>query len=744
MRPLLSILLSSAAFCALSSVSFAQETQKPAEQAPKEELKPVEETTTVTVTGTKTRSSIDRQTYDVRSDVSTQTGTAADALNKVPSVAVDNDGNVTLRGNSNVQVMVDGKPSAMMQGGNRAATIQSMSGADIESVEVISNPSAQFGSEGGGGIINIVMRKNRKPGASGALIVTAGSGGRYNSTFSGNYNTPKWQFAGGISQRHDGRDATIELDRERFDATGASLGRSVSDGTGRGTRDSLSANLSVDYNLNATDTVGIQFAASDLDFGQFSTENFKTWDGAGTQTEAYMRDFESHNLRTDTQTRLTFNRRVLDTGESLKLDFRVADSDEDFDRRFTSTYSLGGPSPVMTTLFNSHNTTHQVVFSGDYNRNVGTGQIALGFELNDQDYVFDNRYFTVSPTGTALPNVTLSNVYELGLRERAAYVTYQRPLNEKWAIMGGLRVEDTEVDSYLANTNATIENHYTYLYPSLHTVYTLSDTSKLKFSYSKRSRKPTSGDLNPFIIYRDSLNLYQGNALLEPERTDSFEAGFEYQNQGFNYAVRGYYRKTENVITDYSYFTSPNVLLTTRRNGGDSKAGGVEFNIAGKILPSVNVSVNGNANYVELVSDSISGPITQDGVVVSGRANIDWTVRPGSRLQFMVMSSGKQLTGQGYREPFIMTNLSFRQQITPKLAVVATLNDVFETQQMTTVTETDFLRERSERVLGGRIFYIGLNYIFGGDGQKLQEQQGQWPRGPGSGQGGHGGGDRRN
>ena len=130
----------------------------------------------------------------------------------MPSVAVDPDGTVTLRGSSNVQILVDGKPSAMLQGENRGAALQAMGADDIESVEVINNPGAQFGNEGGGGpILNLVMRRNRKPGGFGTVNANAGKDGRYNSAVNGSYNEGAWGFQGGLNVRHDGRDSTAEV-----------------------------------------------------------------------------------------------------------------------------------------------------------------------------------------------------------------------------------------------------------------------------------------------------------------------------------------------------------------------------------------------------------------------------------------------------------------------------------------------------------------------------------------------------
>jgi hypothetical protein len=159
----------------------------------------------VTVVGERQNNRIDRQVYDVKSDVSSSNGSAADALGNVPSVGVDPDGTVSLRGNTNVQILVDGKPSAMLQGEGRGAMLQAMPAEDIDSIEVINNPGAEFGNEGGGGpILNLVMKRSRRPGGQGVANANYGTAGRYNAQVGGGYNSGRWGMQGGVNVRHNG------------------------------------------------------------------------------------------------------------------------------------------------------------------------------------------------------------------------------------------------------------------------------------------------------------------------------------------------------------------------------------------------------------------------------------------------------------------------------------------------------------------------------------------------------------
>ncbi|MEG1329743.1 MAG: TonB-dependent receptor plug domain-containing protein, partial [Janthinobacterium sp.] len=236
----------------------------------------------VSVTAERPTGRIDRQVYDVKSDVGSSNGTAADALNNVPSVAVDPDGSVSLRGSSNVQILIDGKPSAMLQGDARGATLNAMAADDIESVEVINNPGAQFGNEAGGGpILNLVMRRNRKPGGFATVNANAGIAGRYNSSVSGSYNEGPWGYQGGINVRHDGRNSVAEVSRERLERGTGAFAPSSQQSTSNGLNDSLGLHGTVNYNVNANDTLAASVSYNGRSNDQRSLDRYINGDSTG-------------------------------------------------------------------------------------------------------------------------------------------------------------------------------------------------------------------------------------------------------------------------------------------------------------------------------------------------------------------------------------------------------------------------------------------------------------------------------
>jgi outer membrane receptor protein involved in Fe transport len=715
--------------------AMAQEAPAAADSA----AKPDDAPTTVTVEGKKAQNKIDRQVYDNTKDIDSQTGTAADALNKVPSVNVDPTGNVTLRGNSSVQVYVDGKPSVMMQGDNRAGALQSMSSGDIDSIEVMTNPGAQFSSEGSGGIINLVMRKNRKPGTSGAINANVGDG-RYNASLNGARNTGKYTLSGGLNIRHDDRPSRSGSVMSRLDADGNTTSSTEQSGQSEGQNDNVSANAGIDYNLGENDSIGSQIAWSRREMDNDNQETYANYDAAGVYQGGYNRTSHNTGPRDDFSFDLNWNHTGKLAGESLKTDLRFGRSTGNTATEAVNTNS-NGSTDTETRI--SQSDFHNAVFSVDYVRPFGEAQMTTGIQITQ-----DNNSFSNFATGKNA--AALTNDFAYGQTLSAAYITWQQPIGEKWTVMGGLRAEALDLDTEnfgapdvpgTPSDDTASHINYTKISPSAFATYTLNDSTKLRFSYSHRLRRPQAQDLNPFVTYRDEQNVSQGNPDLKPEETDSFEAGYEKSAGKISYQIRAYYRKTDNEISDYSYYLpvtdpdAPQVLLTTKRNFGDSQSGGLEGNFDGKLTSKLSLRLNGNLAYTKL--DAASQTRDTEATTLSGRISFDYAATTKDRFQISYFARGKQLTGQGYRAPFGFGNMSYRHQMTPKAALVVTVQDPFRTAKFKTVVDTDTVYSESSRSMQGQAIMVGLSYTLGGaSASKDGDNRWNGRRGSGGGWGG--------
>lgn len=726
----------------------APDTVKPTEAAPPS-------IGTVNVSAERPANRIDRQVYDQKNEVGATNNSAADALGNVPSVTVDPDGTVSLRGSTNVQILIDGKPSAMLQGDNRGAALNAMPAQDIESIEVINNPGAQFGNEGGGGpILNLVMRRNRTPGGTGVASLNKGPSGRTNGSLNGSYQDGKLGFQGGINARRDGRNSFGFAERERIDRNSGVTSASRQESESTGLNDSAGANGGITYNYDDKTTLAAQLGVSRRGNDQHGIDQYRYVDQNRPDLVDYVRTSERSGDSTNSSWGLRLDRKGELPGETLKLDLRVSSQDNINNSAFNNVYDNSGTTtPLANTRSRQRNDAGNSVadFTTDYERPVTDGLVKLGYKVATIQNSFDTSYYdTDTVTGIEAVNRGRTNSFRVDERNLAVYGSYQHRLNERWGVLGGLRVEHTDVDVFQVTNGSSASNSYINYIPSLFFSYKASDTANVRLSYAHRIRRPNGNDLNPFIVYRDEFNVSAGNPNLRPSETDSFELGYETKFGVVDTNLRAYFRKDSDLISERSYFISDTVLLTTRDNAGTNRSGGVEFSLSGKLTPWLNFNTSGNLAQTELRSvDNAGVATTRNATALTLRARASITLSPKDTMQLSVNSQGKTLTAQGYREPQTTANMNYRRTLTPRLNMVINVTDVFDSNKNATRTDTSYLHETTERRFDGRIAYIGLSYRFGGvagnpganrrpPGGRGPGQQGGREGGPGGGQGGEG------
>jgi outer membrane receptor protein involved in Fe transport len=691
----------------------AQAKPKPAEEEP---AAPVPESAVVTVAAERPTNRIDRQVYDLKADVGNTNNSAADALNNVPSVTVDADGAVSLRGNSNVQIMIDGKPSAMLQGDNRGAALNALPSQDIESIEVINNPGAQFGNEGGGGpILNLVMRRSRTPGGVGVVNANAGPSGRVNTSVSGSYHEGLFGFQGGINFRRDGRNSEGEVVRERIEPASGVASHSRVSSAALGLNNSVGLNGGVTWNWTDKTAFGAQFNYARRSNDQRSNDVYR-YDSSDAQPRP---DYLRTTSRVGDSVNASWGARIEHkgsvAGETFKADLRVSSSDNDSDNAFRNLYA-----PALAAQYDRSSRQHNdsgnrvVDFTGDYELPVDQGIVKLGYKAAQISNSFDTSYVDLHPlTGAETLNAGRSNRFEVDESNLALYGSYQRRLDERWGVLGGMRIEHTDLDVHQLTAAIEANNSYTNYIPSMFVSYK-GDDGNVRLSYANRIRRPNGSDLNPFVVYRDEFNVSAGNPKLQPTQSDSLELGYETKIGVVETSVRAYVRKESDVISERSYFISDTVLLTTRDNAGSSRAGGLEFSLSGKLAPWIQLNTSGNYARTEQRNVNNGLAITRDSASLSLRGRVNLTVTPKDQIQFMVNTQGKTLTGQGYREPQTTANLNMRHTFSPQLSLVMNVTDLFNSNKMATTIDTPYLKETNVRRFDGRVFYLGLSYRFGG------------------------------
>ena len=673
----------------------------------------------VKVVGERETRFIDRQVYDVKQDVNASNGSAADALGNVPSVSVDPDGTVSLRGSTNVQILVDGKPSAMLQGENRGGALQAMPSEDIDSIEVINNPGAEFGNEGGGGpILNLVMKRNRRAGGFGVANANLGTAGRYNSALNGAYNSGLWGFQGGIHVRHDGRDSTYENERERIDPVTGATQRSTQSSTSSGLNDSVGLRGQVSYNIGQDDTLEASLMYMKRDNDQQGLDHYRVFDEDGNAASDYSRSTRRNGESSNGTAGLRWDHKGEKLGELFRMDLRVSGSDNDSETNYANTYVVTPPRAADSrNLQDVDNSTRIVDYTGDYERPLDNGAILkVGYKIADTKSEFDTRYYDFDlASGAQSVNARRTNAFEIDERNTALYSSYQWKLSERWGAQLGLRAEHTDMKLDQVTSRIEANNSYLNWVPSAFATYKLADRTNLRFSYAHRIRRPNAGELNPFVVYQDELNEKSGNPWLKPVKTDSFEVGYETKAGALDANVRAYYRNERDTIRSRQIAVSDTVILTTLENGGSTRSGGLEFTLSGKLTPTLSLNTSGNVFLAEQQQIDLAGVESKRSATsVNVRGRLNWQVTPQDQLQLMFNAQGKTLTGYGYREPSATANLSYRRNLTQSLSLVVNATDIFNSQKVETITDSATLQERGIRRYDGRIVFVGLSWRFGG------------------------------
>jgi outer membrane receptor protein involved in Fe transport len=706
--------LASAALAVVASPALAQ--QPPAKPAPPA-AKPAENTVgEVRVEGTAppVRTSIDRRSYSVANDLQATTGSISDALRNVPSVEVDVNGNVSLRGDSNVTILVDGKPSGAFKGEGKGQALQSLGADRIERVEVITNPSAAFNPEGSAGIINLITKKTAGGvGYTGSVRVNVGSAGRQNVSASGSNKIGKVTLSGDLHLRHesqtqDGRDARATLDP----ATGG-FRRSVQATHGTGAVDIVNLRGGLDYDPDPRTRISVELDYRGFDFKVRNPIVFNEVSPSGVLVRSYDRIGPFTQTRPYLELTVSY-RKKWGPDHELFASFSRERVKEDRDRPITVINRLPVPGQTFENL----------VFDGlywgsdgkvDYSQPFGETKLKVGYAYERIDNDYDNRGFRGAMAETATPDASLTNLFLFDQTVHGVYATAERPVGGKFTALAGLRVESTEIDIDQATQAITASNDYVRAYPSLHLRYELSDTQQLSASYSRRIARPQPSDYNPFRIYSDPKNFRQGNPALKPTTTDSFEAGYQFRKQGQIYLATGYYREVHDAVNDVTQDLGDNVFLTTRQNVGQSRSAGLELVANGRFTRKLTYNVSGNAFWSEIDGTGLGfGAGKRDAVTATGRANLNWQLTDKDFLQVNGFLNGKRLTPQGYVQPTGMLNMGYRHKFSDKLSGVITAQDVLSTFQQKTVIDTPALKavQRFEPRIRG--VYLGLTYTFGG------------------------------
>ncbi|NHF59589.1 TonB-dependent receptor [Flavobacteriaceae bacterium TP-CH-4] len=659
----------------------------------------------------RTEFKLDKRVFNVGKDLSSTGASALDVLNNVPSVNVNIEGQISLRGSQGVQILINGKPSVIAsEEGNTLGTIT----ADmIDRVEVITNPSAKYDAEGTSGIINIVIKKEQRKGLNGSVSVNTGAPDAHSIGVSLNRRGEKFNL---FSQLGFGlRELPNDTENRNVDLVNNTT--ILSTGTEFRNETYYNFVLGTDYYINESSvlTLSGNFALELED--QPSTINFSAVDATNTVTSEWLRTEVTEAENPKLQFELQY-----------KKDFK---GDEDHNLVFSSLGNFFGKDQssdfVNTTISGDSNDAEQKTRT-DFKESVFTFKLDYTRPFSEKwsletgaQYVLNDvsNDFEVSDLvgGSFVVDPGLTNVFEfdqnvLGLYTTAAYE------GKKWGVKGGVRLEQTDLNTLLATTNETNDQNYTNLFPSFHTSYKFTDRISLQAGYSRRVYRPRLWDLNPFFNIRNNFSIRQGNPGLQPEFTDSYELTSIYilGKASLNFGI--YQRYTTDVIERVSIFEN-NVNTVRPENIGTNNVTGIEFNT--KYSPFKWMTLNGDFNYSQFKREGIfnSTVFDFDGNQWSSKVMAKLKLPADFELETIGNYRSRVKTVQGVRNDFLFMDLGLRKNILKGKAVLnLSVRDLFASRiNETEIVQTDF--EVFSRRLRGTFVAFGFSYGFG-KGEAMQ------------------------
>lgn len=655
---------------------------------------------------------LDRKVYRTSTDLQSTTGTAADILNQIPSVDVDADGAVSLRGDSSVTVLIDGKPSAQFAGATRGLALQQFSARDIDRVEVMTNPPAQYKAEGSGGVINIITRKTTAAGLSGGAQLSGGDS-RFVAGANVAYKSGRLSADASFTLRQDSRERRVTDDRAALDPATGDVVRSHETLDERLHRLIPTVKASAAYRLNDHQTLSADYSHRELSGHRVFDQLDSSSPQDGSASSSSERTSDGHEWSVDAGAGLHFEQKLSHPDETITLGLQRSVERERERYAYSNTFTApaAGESRDRLNLSLDLVTTEVSV---DYHLPLPKGRdLTVGYDLELDQNAFDNTAQTIDPSsGALIDNPDVTSHFRYAQQVNAAYGQFATPIG-LWNLQAGLRLEQTDVQTHAITGEAYGGQSYLGAYPSAHLERSLPHDQTLRLSLGRRINRPDPEALNPFVDAQDIHNLRAGNPDLKPQETWAYEAGYEAVLGRFNLGATAYLRDNRNVTTDVLQVISADVVLATKANLPKSRAEGLELTAAGKLTSTLSLNLSADIFHSQIDAGALGLPALKATTGVNGKASLEWRATSKDTAQVSLSRTDRRLTPQGYVSAINLVNVGYRRQLRADLALIATVTDLFNSQRFERIITTPTLSETYERHQIGRIAYLGLVYTFG-------------------------------
>lgn len=666
---------------------------------------------------------IDKRTYNVEKDLSVKGGTAVDVMKNIPGLTVDADGNVQLR-NQSPTIFVDGRPTTL--------TLQQIPADQIDRVEIITNPSVKYDASATGGILNVVMKKNSKPGYNGMLMAYVGSSDRYGGMANINIKEGShWNFSLMYSYNQAINNTTGYTKRKQLDS-GETTGYFNQENKARMANIFNFGRLGIDYNIDNRNTISLNGMIVGGVFKTTDDQLYEVLDNTytkrlyGDQVNNQNAAFQNYNAQ------ILYKKTYPKVGKELTIDGSYNYTNSNNSYLFTtSTHTY----PDTFYLPNSYQknlgatNANQYVFQMDYvNPLSDTRKFEAGIKSYYKNSISANNTSRASGTDDVYTRDSImSNRYIIDDMINAAYVNY----NDKtiWGIgyQAGLRFEQSyyagnitdKKQKFSYNYPTTSEDILKSLFPGIYFSKKLKKSQEVQINFSRKINRPNFFQLMPFVMFADKQNYRIGNPQLKPEFKNIAEANYNKIFGKGSYLGSGYFRYEEQPITDVAYPdpdpAKTNVLVNTTINGDNSIRYGLENTFKWTFFKNLDWTVNANAYYIYIRGTVVQNePVVKaEGYAWNGKTTISYKFPKQFTLQVNGNYESPKILLLGVAKEIYSMDISLNKMIGTKWIFNATLSDVFNTRRMGTHYETPYYIQDLSRRRESRYVRFTVTYLFG-------------------------------
>lgn len=658
--------------------------------------------------------SLGKKVINVDKNLTGAGGSAIDILKNVPSVNVDVDGTITMRGSSNLTILIDGKPSSL-SGGGISSILEQLPAGMIENIEIINNPSAKYNPEGNSGIINIVLKKDRQNGLNGLVNLNVGTRDKYSAGLNLNYRIGKFNLFGSYDIKDEKSTYNAESNKTILGDTALILEQ---DKDGRRNYFSNNVRMGFDYNFSKSDILTASAVLRNMDSKSTAYNDGNTFTESEMlaktlkQRETSKTNNKNPNFNTDLS--LSYKKSFETKGESLSIDAYYSKSKADNSGDVSQDLyinSIGTNSKQRTVsddIYENYSGQIDYTLPFEFGGKIETGA-KVSSVTNDIDYSLENLN---AETNLWIndPNATNRFIYNEDVI--ALYGTYSQTW-DKFSWQAGLRVEQTNTKANQQTSNAVNKKDYLSFFPSTFLSYKFNKTEEMQISYSRRITRPEEDELNPFTNYSDPYNLRYGNPLLNPEYSNAYEIGYITSYTGFTLSPTVFYRRTDDVIARSSEIIDPanGIVGMTYDNIQSSSNYGVELNISSDFFEWWRA--NTDFSFYKSVIEGRNKAITADNEDYSWsvRFNSNLAVTQDLNIQIVANYRGPRISAMGKRDASYFADIALKQNLwNNDASITLRVSDIFKTRKFSGERIANDFISKNTYHRESQIIYLGFSY----------------------------------